>query len=128
LIALGAIGAVPLPAGICEMRTESGKRLSLGVSRTHEALVRLIEDHEDAVALIAVYEENREAITSAVGYWLGNEKKYAEAAKNVLLKIGERAHYFNPQVDEAREWVWKCAYLECRRLRFKIEAASAPYN
>lgn len=110
------------------MRTESEKRLGIDVSRTHEALVRLIEDHEDAIALIAVYEENCQAITRAVAYWLGDEKKYEEAAKNVLLKIGERAHDFNPQMDEAREWVCKCAYLECRRLRFEIEAASAPYN
>jgi DNA-directed RNA polymerase specialized sigma24 family protein len=110
------------------MRTGTRKRVGIVVSRTHEALVQLIQDQEDAAALIAVFEENREAITSAVAYWLGNEKKYEEAAKNVLLKIGERAHFFNPQVDEAREWVWECAYLECRRLRFEIEGASAPYN
>ena len=110
------------------MRTGTRKRPGIGVSRTHEALVQLIQDHEDAVALIAVFDENREAIASAVAYWLGNEKKYEEAAKNVLLKISERAHFFNPQVDEAREWVWKVAYLEYRRLRFESEAASAPYN
>jgi DNA-directed RNA polymerase specialized sigma24 family protein len=117
-----------LPSSLLKMRTKFEERLDIGNSRTRDALARLIKDHEDAVALIAVFEENREAITAAVTHWLGDESKYEEAAKNVLLKIGEHAHDFNPCVDEAREWVWKCAYRECRRMRLEIEAASAPYN
>ena len=55
-----------LPTNLLKMRTKFEERLDIGNSRTRDALARLIKDHEDAVALIAVFEENREAITAAV--------------------------------------------------------------
>jgi hypothetical protein len=46
----------------------------------------------------------------------------------VLLAIGQQARYFNPEIDDACEWVRERAYVECRRLRLEIEASSAAYN
>jgi hypothetical protein len=94
----------------------------------NEALLRLAEDQEDAVALITVFQENREAITAEVTRWLGTDAKYDEASKDVLLKIGENARCFNPQVHDARKWVSECAYHECARLRLEIERAASAYN
>jgi len=96
--------------------------------KTYEALLRLAEDREDAAALIVIFEENREPIRAAVMHWLGNESKYEEAAKDVLLKIGEEARHFNPQTDDASDFVCEWAYLECRRLRLELEAHSATSN
>ena len=96
--------------------------------RTHEALLRLAEDHEDAAALIAVFRENREPIETAVRHWLGDKNKYDEATKDVLLTIGQRARHFDPQADDASDFVRECAYLECRRRRLEIEADSGAYN
>jgi hypothetical protein len=94
----------------------------------NEALLRLAEDQEDAVALITVFQENREAITEEVTRWLGSDSKYEEASKNILLKIGENARCFRPEVHDARKWVAEYAYRECARLRLEIERAAAANN
>lgn len=96
--------------------------------KTYEALLRLAEDSVDAAALIVIFEENREPIKAAVRHWLGDESKYEEAAKDVLLKIGEEACHFDSQIDDASDFVCEWAFLECRRLRLELESDSAVSN
>ena len=111
-----------------KLTTNVSELLGIKNRRTYEALLRLAEDGEDAAALIVVFEENREPIKAAVTRWLGNESKYEEAARDVLLKIRKQARHFNPQIDDASDFVCECAYLECRRLRLELESDSAASN
>jgi hypothetical protein len=90
--------------------------------RTYEALLCLAEEPEDAAALIAIFEENREAILGAVRLGLGDEIRYDEAAKDVLLRIGQEARHFDRQTEDASDFVCEWAQLECRRLRLEVES------
>jgi hypothetical protein len=110
------------------IKTNSRDPVGVKNRQTHNALLRLSSNREDAAALIVVFEENREAILAAVSHWLGSQRKYEQAGKSVLLAIGQQARYFNPEIDDACEWVRERAYVECRRLRLEIEASSAAYN
>jgi DNA-directed RNA polymerase specialized sigma24 family protein len=104
------------------------RSFGLNNRKTYEALLRLAEDREDAAALIVIFEENREPIKAAVRRWLGNESKYEEAAKDVLLRIGEEAHSFDRQTEDARDFVFEWANLECRRLRLQLQLDAAASN
>jgi hypothetical protein len=110
------------------IKTNSGDSIDVENRQTYDALLRLSSNREDGAALIVVFEENREAILAAVSHWLGSQRKYEQAGKTVLLAIGQQARYFNPEIDDASEWVRERAYLECRRLRLEIESSSAAYN
>lgn len=93
----------------------------MGNRRTYEALVCLAEEPNDAPALIAIFEENRETILGAVRFWLGDQSTYGEAAKDVLLRIGQEAHHFDRQTADASDFVYEWAQLECRRLRWEFQ-------
>jgi hypothetical protein len=90
--------------------------------RTYEALLSLAEEPENAAALIAIFEENREAILGAVRLRLGDESRYDAAAKDVLLRIGQVARQFDRQTEDASDFVCEWADLECRRLRLELES------
>ena len=111
-----------------KLTIEVSRLFEMKSRKTYDALLRLAEDPEDAAALIVVFEENREPIKAAAARWLGNESKYEGAAKDVLLKIAKEARHFNRRIDDATEFVRECAYLECRRLRLKLESHSAAFN
>jgi hypothetical protein len=104
-----------------KLTIEVMRSFSLKSRKTYEALLRLAEDREDAAALIVIFEENREPIKAAVRRWLGNESKYEEAAKDVLLRIGEEARFFDRQTEDASDFVCEWADLECRRLRLEFK-------
>ena len=110
------------------IKTNSGDSIDVENRQTYDALLRPSSNREDGAALIVVFEENPEAILAAVSHWLGSQRKYEQAGKTVLLAIGQQARYFNPEIDDASEWVRERAYLECRRLRLEIESSSAAYN
>jgi hypothetical protein len=93
--------------------------------RTYEALLCLTQEPEDAPALIAIFEENREAILGAVSFWLGDPSRYDAAAKDVLLRIGQVARQFDRQTEDASDFVCEWAHLECRRLRLEFELDGA---
>lgn len=108
--------------------TEVLRSFGMKSRKTYDALLRLAEDREDAAALIVIFEENKEPIQAAVKHWLGDETRYDQAAKDVLLRIGEEACHFDTQTDDARDFVCEWAFLECRRLRLELESASAAGN
>jgi hypothetical protein len=76
-------------------------------------------------ALIAIFEENRWSIIAAVRFWLGDENRYEEAAKDVLLRIGQEAHHSDRQTEDASDFVCEWAQLECRRLRLELALDAA---
>ena len=107
---------------------ETMRSFGLKNRKTYAALLRLAEDREDAAALIVIFEENREPIEAAVRRWLGNERKYDEVAKDVLLRIGAEARDFDCQKEDATDFVCEWAQLECRRLRLEFELGGSASN
>ncbi len=94
---------------------------------SREALLRLIENKDDGVAIVALWEENRVVINAAIRKWLGG-KGYQAARYNVLRRITQSAKYFIAEMEDPSEWVARTADLECRGLRLGIEWASARNN
>jgi hypothetical protein len=111
-------------SGKVNMKTTVEVLRSFGMRsrKTFEALLSLAEEPENAAALIAIFEENREAILGAVRLRLGDESRYDAAAKDVLLRIGQMACQFDPQTEDASDFVCEWAHLECRRLRLELES------
>jgi hypothetical protein len=82
-----------------------------------EAILRLADDGDDESALIAIAENNENALKKAIGRHFSGRTTYRKVLNTLLIRLARRAKYFLPGVEDADRWIEDCAKLECRRLQ-----------
>jgi hypothetical protein len=94
---------------------------------TEEAILRLAEDQDDRDALIAIAENNGNALRAEIGRYFSGQATCRRMLLRLLARVGWHAKYFALGYHDADEWIEHCANLECRRLRNEAERRrSAP--
>ncbi len=86
-----------------------------------EAILRLARDGDDEPALIAIAENNENAMRAAIVRYFSGRGMRKKALNTLLIRISWRAKYFVAGHDEADRWIEHCAELECRRLQNESE-------
>jgi hypothetical protein len=86
-----------------------------------EAILRLMDDGDDESALIAIAENNKNALKAAIGRYFSGRTTCKRALNTLLIGISRRAKYFLPGGADADGWIKHCAEMECRRLQNETE-------
>ena len=92
---------------------------------TEEAILRLAEDQDDRDALIAIAENNGNALRAEIGRYFSGQATCRRMLLRLLARVGWHAKYFALGYHDADEWIEHCANLECRRLRNEAEKLCA---
>lgn len=87
-----------------------------------QALARLAVDPKDATGLLLVYEKHRKDFRDCAIRWLKccNPKLYSRATLNILLRVAERAHEYDPRTMNAADWIKQSAAIEARRIHRQL--------
>ena len=86
-----------------------------------EAILRLARDGDDEPALIAIAENNENAMRAAIVRYFSGRGMRKKALNTLLIRISWRAKYFMFGQDDADQWIQQCADVECRRLQKESE-------
>ena len=86
-----------------------------------EAILRLARDRDDKPALIAIAENNENALKSAIRRHFSGRATCKKALITLLIRISWRAEYYVLGHDSADRWIEHCVHLECRRLQNEAE-------
>ena len=92
---------------------------------SEEAILRLAEDQDDGDALIAIAENNGNALRAEIGRHFSGRATCNRMLLLLLGRISGRAKYFALGYHDADQWIEHCANLECRRLRNEAEKLCA---
>jgi hypothetical protein len=92
---------------------------------TEEAILRLAEDQDDRDALIAIAENNGNALRAEIGRYFSGRATCRKTLNTLLGRISWHAKYFALGYHDADRWIEHCANLECRRLRNEAEKLCA---
>jgi len=93
---------------------------------TQDALLRLATNPQDACALVTVYDEYGDDLKESAVRWFGKGAELRNKAINsILVAIGRQAETYDPQSNDAAEWVSRVADAEARRLREALDAGGS---
>jgi hypothetical protein len=90
-----------------------------------EAILRLADDQDDGDALIAIAENNGNALRAEIGRYFSGRATCNRMLLLLLGRISWHAKYFASGYHDADQWIEDCANLECRRLRNEAEKRCA---
>ncbi len=87
--------------------------------RTRCALLALLDDPQDPLAIETVWQENAEVIEREMVFHVESPSNQANI-RRILNSVAARSKYFCDEFDDPKEWIARCANLEARR--FALEA------
>lgn len=92
---------------------------------SEEAILRLADDPDDGDALIAIAENNGNALRAEIERYFSGGVTCRKTLNTLLGRISRHAKYFALGYNDADQWIEHCAELECRRLRFEADRVCA---
>jgi hypothetical protein len=90
--------------------------------KTRAALLQLGDSPRDALALAALWDENRSSIEHELHIHLYSDSN-SPLLKQLLARLVWHAGFFCDEVDDPKTWVARCANLEARRLALQLREA-----
>jgi hypothetical protein len=113
-------GVLEPHAGLSELHDDE-RDAFFSAERTRLALLSLMDDPKDKLAIEAVWQENAEVIQRVMVYFVDSPSNPANIDR-ILEAVAADSKYFCDEFDDPKEWVARCASLESRR--FALESKS----
>jgi hypothetical protein len=94
----------------------------VSTEKTRAALLQLGDSPRNALALAALWDENRSSIEHELHIHLYSDAN-SPLLKQLLARLVWHALFFCEEVDDPKAWVARCANLEARRLALQLREA-----